>query len=132
MGDKAVDLALRTGGALGNVFTYANTGAVVRFGHNLPSDIPVTHISLGPPRDGYRGTPEFGWYVWAGVDGRYVARNIFLDGNTFKDSPSVDRKPFGWDAELGGWLPGPNAHVGFAYIERGREVKGQVGNDRVG
>ena len=131
-GAQTVDLALRAGGALGNVFTYANTGAVVRFGHNLPSDIPVTHISLGPPRDGYRGTPEFGWYVWAGLDGRYVARNIFLDGNTFKDGPSVDRKPFGWDAQLGIALSWPNARVGFAYIQRGREFKGQVGNDRFG
>ena len=32
----------------------------------------------------------FGGYVFLGAEGRYVARNIFLDGNTFDDDgPSV-------------------------------------------
>ena len=129
---QSYDLALRVGGAVGNVLTYANTGAVVRYGRNLPDDIPVTHISLGPPRDGYRGTPEFGWYVWAGVDARYVAHNMFLDGNTSRDGPSVDRKPFGLDMQLGAALAWPRARLGFAYVVRSHEFDGQVGNDRFG
>jgi hypothetical protein len=126
------DAAVRVGGAVGNVLTYADTGAVFRFGRNLPDDIPVTHISLGPPRDGYRGTPEFGWYAWAGLDGRFVAHNMFIDGNTFHDSASVKRKPWGYDAQLGVALAWPNARVGFAYIQRGKEFDGQVGPDRFG
>ena len=126
------DAALRAGGALGNVLTYASTGAVVRFGKHLPDDIPVTHISLGPPRDGYRGTPQFGWYLWGGLDGRYVAHNMFLDGNTFRDSASVDRKKWGYDAQLGAAFAWPRARVGFAYIQRGREFDGQQGPDRFG
>jgi hypothetical protein len=130
--NQSYDLALRAGGAVGNVLTYADVGAVVRYGHNLPDDLPVTHISLGPPRDGYRGTPAFGWYVWAGLDGRYVARNMFLDGNTFRDSPSVSRKPFGFDAQVGVALAWPTARVGFTLIQRSREFDGQRGNDRFG
>ena len=126
------DVATRVGGAVGNVLTYANTGVVARIGHRLPDDIPVTHISLGPPRDGYRGTPEFGWYVWGGLDGRYVARNIFLDGNTFRDSASVSRKPWGMDAQVGIAAAWPRARVGFTYIVRSREFDGQQGNDRFG
>jgi hypothetical protein len=126
------DVALRAGGAVGNVLTYANTGAVLRYGRNLPDDLPVTHISLGPPRDGYRGTPEFGWYAWAGLDARYVAHNMFLDGNTFRDGPSVHRKPFGFDAQVGMALAWPNARVGFTMIQRRREFDGQRGNDRFG
>ena len=130
--NESWDVALRAGGSLGNVLTYADAGAVVRFGRHLPDDIPVTHISLGPPRDGYRGTSEFGWYLWAGFDGRYVARNMFLDGNTVRDGPSVERKPFGYDAQVGVALAWPNARVGFTYIQRSREFDGQVGNDRFG
>jgi lipid A 3-O-deacylase len=126
------DVAARAGGAVGNVLTYANTGVVARVGRHLPDDIPVTHISLGPPRDGYRGTPEFGWYVWAGLDGRYVARNIFLDGNTWRDSPSVSRQPWGLDAQLGIAAAWPRARVGFTYIVRTREFDGQPANDRFG
>src|SRR5258706_2113153 len=129
---QSFDVAPRVGGALGNVLTYANVGAVVRYGRNLPGDIPVTHISLGPPRDGYRGTPEFGWYVWAGLDGRAVARNMFLDGNTFRDSPSVSRKPFGYDSQVGFALAWPSARVGFTFVQRSHEFDGQVGNDRFG
>jgi lipid A 3-O-deacylase len=129
---RSYDIALRAGGALGNVFTYADAGAVLRYGRNLPDDLPVTHISLGPPRDGYRGTPEFGWYAWAGLDARAVARNIFLDGNTFKDSPGVKRTPFGYDAQLGVALAWPTARVGFTMIQRSREFDGQRGNDRFG
>ncbi len=126
------DLALRMGGELGNVFTYAATGAVLRYGHNLPDDIPVTHISLGPPRDGYRGTADTGWYVWAGFDARLVAHNMFLDGNTFRDSASVHRKPFGYDGQVGAAIAWPTARVGFAYIQRSREFDGQQGPDRFG
>ncbi|MEM9080892.1 MAG: lipid A deacylase LpxR family protein [Verrucomicrobiota bacterium] len=33
----------------------------------------------------------FGWYVYAGAEGNLVARDIFLDGNTFSSSHEVDR-----------------------------------------
>ena len=132
IGERSYDVATRVGGEIGNVFTYAATGAVVRYGHNLPDDIPVTHISLGPPRDGYRGARESGWYVWAGVDARAVAHNMFLDGNTVRDSPSVQRKPFGYDGQLGAAFAWPLARVGFAYVQRSREFDGQQGPDRFG
>jgi lipid A 3-O-deacylase len=132
LGSHSYDLALRAGGAVGNVLTYVDAGAVLRYGRNLPDDIPVTFISLGPPRDGYRGTGEFGWYVWAGFDGRGVARNIFLDGNTFRDGPHVERKPFGYDMQVGAALAWPKARVGFTLIQRSREFDGQQGHDRFG
>jgi hypothetical protein len=97
-----------------------------------PTTFPSRTSRSGPPRDGYRGTTEFGWYVWAGLDGRFVARNMFLDGTTFRDGPSVERKPFGYDAQVGVALAWPNARVGFTYIQREREFDGQVGNDRFG
>jgi hypothetical protein len=127
------DVATRVGGAVGNVLAYANTGVVARAGRHLPDDIPVTHISLGPPRDGYRGTPEFGWYVWGGVDARYVARNMFIDGRFFHDDDlAIRRKPFGLDGQVGVALAWPKARVGFTYVVRSREFDGQVGNDRFG
>jgi hypothetical protein len=132
LGDHSYDVATRISGELGNVFTYAATGAVVRYGQNLPDDIPVTHISLGPPRDGYRGTNETGWYVWGGFDARIVAHNMFLDGNTFRDSASVSRKPFGYDLQVGAAIAWPLSRVGFAYVQRSREFYGQQGADRFG
>lgn len=129
---RRFDLSVRAGGALGNAYTYASAGAVLRYGEGLPSDLPATHISLGPPRDGYRGASQRGWYVWAGVDGRAVAHNIFLDGNTFEDSAGVERKPFGYDWQVGAALVWPAARIGFTLVQRSREFEGQHGPDRFG
>ncbi|HEY2628970.1 MAG TPA: lipid A deacylase LpxR family protein, partial [Usitatibacter sp.] len=131
-GHENYDMAVRVGGDIGNVMTYASTGAVFRYGHNLPTDIPVTHISLGPPRDGYRGTPEFGWYGWIGFDARLVAHNIFIQGNTFRDSPGVRLEPLGADLQLGAALAWPRARFGFTFVARSREYRGQPSPDRFG
>jgi lipid A 3-O-deacylase len=48
------------------------------------------------PGAAYFQTPKggFGWCLFASFEGRAVARNIFLDGNTFTDSHSIDKKTF--------------------------------------
>lgn len=89
-----VDAAPYIGGALGNVFTHVNGGIMLRFGKDLPQgDYGPPRIQPSTPGSGYfEPTDEFGWYLFGGIEGRLVARNIFLDGNTFTDSPSVDKK----------------------------------------
>ena len=44
---------------------------------------------------------RFDWFIFAGVQGRIIAHNMFLDGNTFADSLSVDRKLLGWETSTG-------------------------------
>ena len=126
------DLSLLAGTTAGNVLTYANAGAIWRFGTELPDDLPATHVSLGPSRDGYRGTKQAGWYFWAGAEGRAVARNIFLDGNSGRAGPSVKRKVGGYDLELGLAMVWPEMRVSFMLVERGREFEGQSGPDLFG
>ncbi|WP_323796678.1 lipid A deacylase LpxR family protein [Nisaea sp.] len=89
-----IDASPYIGGALGNVFTHANAGMMVRFGKDLPSgDYGPPRIQPSTPGSGYFApSDDFGWYLFAGIEGRMVGRNIFLDGNTFQDSPSVDKK----------------------------------------
>ncbi len=81
--------------SLGTAQTYAGAGALLRVGRNLAAD-------FGPPRirPALAGSSffqprgdDFGWYVFGGVEGRAVARDIFLDGNTWADSRSVDARP---------------------------------------
>ena len=123
--------------ALGNVYTYAGTGLTIRFGHNIPND-------GGPPRIRY-GLPgstsvmqaqgkRFGWYLFAGVEGRAVARNIFLDGNTFRRSHSVRSKTFVGDITTGvavvfGALP---VRLTYSFTWRAKEFDGQDGADKFG
>ncbi len=41
-----------------------------------------------------------GFYAMGSVQGSAIARNIFVDGNTWVDSPSVDREPFTASSQL--------------------------------
>lgn len=127
-----LDLSPYAGATLGTPYTYANAGLVARIGRSLPDDVPIAAISLGTPHDGFRGAQAFGWYVWAGVEGRAVGWNSFLDGNAFRDSPSVDRKPFQYDIALGFVAAWPRTRVGFTLVHRSKEFDGQLSFDRFG
>ena len=132
VGEERVDLALRAGATAGTPFTYAAAGAVLRFGRHLPSDLPTTHISLGPSRDGFRGASRFGWYAWIGGDARAVARNVFIQGNTFRASARVGMKRYGLDAQAGIAAVWRTARVGFTLVHRSKEFEGQGGSDKFG
>lgn len=132
LGAASYDVSTRVGASVGTPLTYASAGTVFRYGNYLPLDLPVTHISLGPPRDGFRGAGGRGWYAWAGLDARAVARNTFIDGNTFRDSASVKREPFGFDLQIGIAHVWRTARIGFALIQRSREFEGQPRPDRFG
>jgi hypothetical protein len=41
------------------------------------------------------------YYFFVGTPGRVVGRNIFLDGNSFRTSPSVSKKNLVGDAQAG-------------------------------
>ncbi len=131
-GRYRMDLTPRAGVTVGNFLTYASAGAIARIGSSLPADYPATHISLGPPRDGYRGNSARGWYVWLGADARLVARNIFLDGNSFRDSASVERKRLVWDLQAGVAATWGRERLAFALVRRSEEFTTQQGPDRFG
>lgn len=132
-GAFSVDATPRVGLTVGTVYTYANAGAVLRVGRNLPDDFAATNISLGPPRDGYRPTgAENGWYAWIGTDVRAVAWNTFLDGNLRGDGPRVERKPFGIDLQAGVAMTWNRSRLGFAIVRRSKEFTTQSGADTFG
>lgn len=121
------------GGSLGNVFTLANGGVMFRLGQNLEEDFGPPHIR--PSFSGVGAVDRQGfysWYFFAGAEGRYVARNIFLDGNSFRDSHSVDKKPFVGDFQVG--VAGRLGMLTVAYTQifRTKEFYGQDKPDRYG
>lgn len=87
------DITPHVGVNLGNVTTDATVGATFRLGYDLPADYgpPRIRPSL-PGSDFFIPTQELGGYLFTTIGERAVARNIFLDGNSFEDSPSVDKK----------------------------------------
>lgn len=111
---------------LGNVYTYAAAGVMVRWGSHLKNDIGPPTISPGfPGVPAFLPNPEFNWYLFAGVEERAVARNIFLDGNTFRNSHSVDKKPFVTDVQVGIAFHYKGVRFSFAQMFRSKEFNGQ-------
>lgn len=91
------DFIPEAGATLGNVMTYGQLGGVLRFGRNLQADYGPARMRPSLSGTSYFNgddmVGDFGFYVFAGAQGRAIARNIFLDGNTFRDSRDVDSEP---------------------------------------
>lgn len=133
--DFGIDATPHAGVALGNVFTYGNTGIMFRLGQNLPIDYGPPRVQPSLPGSGYferRGLGSIGWYLFAGVDGRAVAHNIFLDGNTFRDSRSVDKNVFVGDAQFGLAVIIDGVRFAYTHVLRTPEYDGQNEDDEFG
>lgn len=120
--------------SLGNVQTYAGLGGTLRLGFSLPDDFGPTRIYPGVGGSEWFEPQAEGCncYLFAGVEGRAVGRDIFLDGNTFRDSPSIDKRHFVYDAKLGAVFVLWNARVSFTHVFRSREYEGQPKPDQFG
>lgn len=132
--ELALDLTPHLGGALGNVYTYGAGGVTLRLGEDLPDDYgpPRLRPSL-PGSDYFRPDDWFGWYFFAGIEGRVVARNIFLDGNTFRDSHSVDKYPLVGDLQAGLAITlGERVRLAYTHLWRSREFREQDAPNQFG
>lgn len=121
-----IDASPYIGGALGNVFTHASGGLMLRFGEDLPTgDYGPPRIQPSTPGSGYfEPTDDFGWYLFGGIEGRLVARNIFLDGNTFTDSASVDKKIMVGDLTFGVVFNVGHTRISLTQVVRTPEFDG--------
>lgn len=71
-------------------------------------------------------------YVFAAGEVRAVARSIFLDGNTFTSSHSVEKQPVVFDAQAGLALMIDHLQITFTNIFRTREFNEQPRPDDFG
>ena len=141
-GDRGlgIDVIPHLGAAVGNIYTYANLGLEVRAGWNLPRDFGSSTIRPGGDTNDpvARSDPRraedtgFGLHLFAFGDGRAVARDIFLDGNTFADSHSVDKETFVADVAIGAALIYGRFKLSYAKVLRTREFVGQPSKHRFG
>lgn len=116
------------GAAVGTVYRHVEAGAIARIGLNLPDD-----FGPGRVRDlrSAVGNVQRGWsgYGFVGVNGRLVEHNLFLDGNTWRNSHSVAHEPFvaefqaGWAVQYRGdrWA----GHFGYSQVYQTDEFRDQ-------
>lgn len=135
------DFIPHAGFAAGNVYDYVNAGGELRAGFNLPDDFGTPGIESaattstpveGNQQAGRMRAFDLGAYLFARADGRVVARNIFLDGNTFRGSASVERKWLVADLSVGASVNYKNTKLTYALVYRTEEFVGQKAGELFG
>ena len=134
LGGVGLDFVPAAGLTAGNVLTYGALGGTLRIGQDLRADYGPARIRPAPSGTDWfevaHMTRPLGWYIFAGVEGRAVARNIFLDGNTVASGPRVDKKPLVGDLTAGValfWRSAIRLDIGL--LTRTKEFYGQRGED---
>lgn len=124
------------GFSLGNVDTSLRVGGMVRAGFFLPDDYGIQNIdSLVTAAGGWSPTQTgscWGAYAFAASEGKYVVHNVFLDGNLFYNSYSVDKKNLGGDFKAGFVFVLNRVELGYTYVFRTPEFHGQTMSDEFG
>lgn len=124
-GGLEADLTPSAGFTIGTLRDEARIGLAARIGQRIDRD-------YGPPRvrpslagvEHFDGGP-LSWSIFAGVEGRAVAHNLFLDGNTFRDSASVDRNVFVADFQTGFAISAGDWRLAYTYVWRTEEFSTQ-------
>ncbi len=131
-----LDFIPHGGFSLGNVETTARIGAQVRLGFNLPDDFGIQTIdSLSTASGGFSGSQassHWGFYVFAGPEGKAVLHNVFLDGNLFQSSHSVEKEYLVGDFKAGFVLVLAHIEMGYTFVFRTPEWHGQTESDSFG
>lgn len=118
------DITPHVGLALGTAETYAAGGVSFRFGEDLGDDYgpPRVRPALAGPGF-FENVDGFSWYIFAGAQARAVARDLFIEGNTFRDSPGVDLQPFQLDVQAGLAIQVGRAEIAFTHVVRSPQHK---------
>jgi len=135
------DLIPNLGAALGNLSIGAHAGAQIRFGWNLPNDFGTSLIGAGSDTNAplneqdprfFPPSHRWGIHVFMGVDGQWVLRNMTLDGNTFRDSHSVDKEPLVGAVMAGVGFIVYRFKITFMQVYQTKGFKAQKGEEKYG
>jgi hypothetical protein len=125
--DLKLQLIPEAGFDVGTVWRQAVGGVTLRIGQNLPDDYGASRLLLSgaavaTPRDG------LGWEVYFRGEGRAVQHDIFLDGNTWRESAHVDKYSVVGELTFGGVLHiNRNVEIGYSQTFQTEQFHGQDG-----
>jgi hypothetical protein len=110
----------------GNVLCQGQLGLQSRIGWHIPDDFGTTLLramgNLTLPK--YKEAGKYskaGFYIFGGGGFRAVARDLQLEGNSFRDSPGVSIRNFVPSGEIGLSIYFKAIQITASYIVNGRE-----------
>lgn len=83
-----VDVLASVKGSVGTLRSAASSSVIVRYGRDLNRSFGSFLLNESRTTNPMAVNGE--WYVYAGIQAEYVFNEIFMDGNTYRDSASVD------------------------------------------
>lgn len=122
--------------SLGNIDTSASAGLRLRAGQNIRSDFKRHPYNGDPELEPTKLPEEYEFltegrgprlYLDLGFVGSFVARNLFLGGNTFEDSHSVDKRNSVGQLNAGLTWENHRIRIGLQYIYTTNEFEQQNG-----
>lgn len=122
-GEEKSDWSARTittsGFTASTVVSEVDAGLKLLWGYRAPAD-----FEAGQGSRSFQQGDGFRLYGFAGVEGRFIPWNVFLDGNVFRDSASVSRKYLTADFSLGVVLRlGTAFGISYAQVFRSGEIE---------
>ena len=120
-----------TGVTLGNAYTYASLGVSSRIGTNLREDSGPLRSNMIMSGTNFPQTGDYlSWNLFAGIEGKYVGHNIFVDGNSFSNTSDVSSLNKVLDVQLGGEIGWGEKRVSLMHVFRTEEFASQISPDK--
>lgn len=110
------------GGCFGNVHDYVDAGLLLRLGHNIPKDFGVVRME---PASRLFGVNKIGYYVFADTEGKYVMRNLTIEGETPWGKNDIELEPVVGEVSLGAALRISRFDIFYSYNIRSKEFDKQ-------
>jgi hypothetical protein len=124
---------------IGNITMNASTGFSARFGINIPKDYGLSSINIGndpgiPVYGEYKNMRTQPWSFSINFIARATAvgRDIFLDGNTFSDSHSINKNVLVGYYGIGFTIRYKNLVLDVMEIESTKQFSGQSKSHGIG
>lgn len=135
------DVNATYGAVLGNIYTHAHAGVNMRFGYNRktqaapprirPGNTSALPASQSDPRLSGENK-DIGFFLTVGSEGRFVGRNLFVEGNTWADSHGLPAKDWVGDYYAGLTYLTRRWSISYVYTRRSEEFEGQEGPHEFG
>lgn len=123
---------------LGTVYLRGGIGFNYRFGYNLPStgtgcSYAGGSLASSPFARSKKSISDWSYYGYAGLEGRVVGHDLFLDGPVFHSYPKyVNKYPLVADASLGFGIRYKEVDFLFGYTLRSKEYSTQCNPQLLG
>ena len=112
-----VDVLVAVNAFAGTLASAINSSIYFRYGKALQNTFSVPLLAQSRTLNPI--AVDGGWYVYTGMTGTYTINQIFADGNTFRNSRSVNYDPFEFGLEAGFAYSWPSLSLTFVLQDNG-------------